>query len=172
MNEFLWVLVELGENISAFIAWFFLVAFLFHLSSSINKPNKSAVQLSCIMMVSYFLSSFLSLDAVTYLDYFMCDAVTIFIVLIWYAKTKFATPAALIYLITGMSVNALLFLGMHYDVVILKNEDYWWFWAVYAIGTISIDLLMALALIVNKDILGLEWAFKQTRAGYLNIRRT
>ena len=163
MIDFLRFIVDLGENISAFVTWLFLIAFLFNLSSSVNKPDKSRVQLSLIMMVSYFSSAVLSLKTVTYLDYFMFDIVTILIVIIWGIKTKYTIPTALIYLITGMSINAMLFLGMHYDTVIIGNIDYWWFWAVYVIGTISIDLLMALVLIINKDLLGLAWIYNKTK---------
>ena len=44
---------------------------------------------------------------------------------------------------------------MHYDSIVLGNLDYWWFWALYAIGQIIFDLTMLLVLLINKDFLGL-----------------
>ena len=49
----------------------------------------------------------------------------------------------------------MLFLVMHYDYAVLANYDYWWGWGLYAIGQVSSDTIMALVLIINKDILGL-----------------
>lgn len=164
MSNFLWVLVELGENISAFISWFFLIAFLFNLASSINQPDKSRVQLSFIMMISYFTSSLISLEKATYLDYLLFDIVTILIILMWRAKITYRPPTAMPYLIAGMSFNGSLMLGMHYDTVVLGNYDYWWFWAVYALGTLLVDMLMAAVLIINKDFLGFIRVAKKFKA--------
>ena len=71
MTDLLWLLVKVGENLGNFILWLFLIAFLFNLSSSINKQDKSLLHISLIMMISYFLSAFLSLETSTYKDYFI-----------------------------------------------------------------------------------------------------
>jgi hypothetical protein len=44
---------------------------------------------------------------------------------------------------------------MHYDYVVLVSYDYWWFWGLYGIGQLTSDLVMALVLFIDKDILGL-----------------
>tara|TARA_R110000751_G_scaffold296193_1_gene405334 strand:+ start:280 stop:471 length:192 start_codon:yes stop_codon:yes gene_type:complete len=44
---------------------------------------------------------------------------------------------------------------MHYDIEILGTLYYWWFWNVYVFGMYFTDLIMPLALIFNKDFLGL-----------------
>ncbi|ATC83129.1 hypothetical protein PAGA_a2914 [Pseudoalteromonas agarivorans DSM 14585] len=46
-------------------------------------------------------------------------------------------------------------MAMHYDYVVLVSYDYWWLWGVYGVGQFSSDLIMAIVLIINKDILGL-----------------
>lgn len=154
MTEFLWILARVGENLGNFILWFFLIAFLFNLSSSINKQDKSRVHISIIMLVSYFLSSFLSMETTTYIDYFIFDVITVLILMLWRKRTLQPIPTAFYYLILGMSVNSCLFMGMHYDVQIKGNFDYWWFWAVYGFGVVTFDLVMVIALFINKDFLG------------------
>nr|WP_300420116.1 hypothetical protein [uncultured Pseudoalteromonas sp.] len=66
-----------------------------------------------------------------------------------------AKPIAFYYLIVGLSFNAFVFYGMHYDSIVLGNIEYWWFWGLYGIGQLTSDLVMALVLFINKDILGL-----------------
>ncbi|ADT67751.1 MULTISPECIES: hypothetical protein [Pseudoalteromonas] len=155
MTDLLWLLVKVGENLGNFILWLFLIAFLYNLSSSINKQDKSLLHISLIMMISYFLSAFLSLETSTYKDYFIFDLTTIFTLFLWRKITLQNTPIAFYYLILGLGVNTCLFLGMHYDVQVKGNIDYWWFWAAYGFGVILFDLIMALALFINKDFLGL-----------------
>jgi hypothetical protein len=46
-------------------------------------------------------------------------------------------------------------MAMHIDSIINPNCGYWWLWMVYGISTLIVDFIMALVLIINKDILGL-----------------
>ncbi|KPZ58898.1 hypothetical protein AN389_02852 [Pseudoalteromonas sp. P1-7a] len=156
MADILWRLVDLGDNVGILFTWFFLIAFLYNLSASINKLDKSRVQLSFIMMVSYIASLFMDTYTETpHLNYFYYDAVTILVLLLWRNFIAQAIPTPFYYLIIGLSFNACLFLGMHYDIVIQGTLYYWWFWTVYTFGMYFSDFTMALVLIINKDILGL-----------------
>ena len=156
MADILWGLVDLGYNVGVLFTWFFLIAFLYNLSASINKPDKSRAQLSFIMMVSYITSLFMdTYTATPHLNYFYYDAVTILVLLLWRNFTEQAIPTPFYYLIVGLSFNACLFLGMHYDIVIQGTLYYWWFWTVYIFGMYFSDFTMALVLIINRDFLGL-----------------
>ncbi|KPZ58636.1 hypothetical protein AN391_01623 [Pseudoalteromonas sp. P1-13-1a] len=156
MADILWELVDLGYNVAVLFTWFFLIAFLYNLSASINKPDKSRAQLSFIMMASYTASLLMDpLVATPHLNYFYYDAVTLLVLLLWRNFTKQTILTSFYYLIIGLSCNACLFLGMHYDIVIQGTLYYWWFWTVYTFGMYFSDFTMALVLIINKDILGL-----------------
>jgi len=91
----------------------------------------------------------------SHLNYFYYDAVTLLVLLLWRNFTEQAIPTPFYYLIVGLSFNACLFLGMHYDIVIQGTLYYWWFWTVYIFGMYFSDFTMALVLIINRDILGL-----------------
>ena len=156
MADILWGLVDLGYNVGVLFTWFFLIAFLYNLSANINKPDKSRAQLSFIMMVSYIASLLMDpLITPSHLNYFYYDAVTLLVLLLWRNFTEQAIPTPFYYLIVGLSFNACLFLGMHYDIVIQGTLYYWWFWTVYIFGMYFSDFTMALVLIINRDILGL-----------------
>ena len=156
MADILWGLVDLGYNVGVLFTWFFLIAFLYNLSASINKPDKSRAQLSFIMMVSYIASLLMDpLITPSHLNYFYYDAVTLLVLLLWRNFTEQAIPTPFYYLIVGLSFNACLFLGMHYDIVIQGTLYYWWFWTVYIFGMYFSDFTMALVLIINRDFLGL-----------------
>ncbi|ETJ46215.1 hypothetical protein [Pseudoalteromonas agarivorans] len=156
MADILWGLVDLGYNVGVLFTWFFILAFLYNLSASINKSDKSRAQLSFLMMVSYTASLFMDpLIETPHLNYFYHDAVTILVLLLWRNFTKQTIPTPFYYLIVGLSFNACLFLGMHYDIEVRGTFYYWWFWNVYVFGMYFTDLLMPVVLVVNKDILGL-----------------
>lgn len=156
MADILWGLVDLGDNVGILFTWFFLIAFLYNLSASINKPDTSRAQLSFIMMVSYIASLFMDTHTATpHLNYFYYDAVTILVLLLWRNFTAQAIPTPFYYLIVGLSFNACLFLGMHYDIVTQGTLYDWWFWSVYIFGMYFSDFTMALVLIINRDFLGL-----------------
>ena len=157
MADLLWSLVDLGDNIGLLFTWFFLISFLYNLSASINKADKSLLQLSFIMLVSYTSSLFMDPQTSTpHLNYFYFDFATIGTLLLWRAVCKNPVPIAFVYVIVGLFINACLFLGMHYDIVIVGTLYYWWFWTIYTFGMYFVDFTMALVLIINKDFLGLN----------------
>ncbi|MEL0633436.1 hypothetical protein V6237_11695 [Pseudoalteromonas carrageenovora] len=156
MHNLLWAMANLYDYITILITWLFVFAFLYNLSTSINKPNKSLAQISLIMMVSYTSSMVMDPQTATpHLNFFLFDAVTIIALMIWMIYLSKAKPIAFYYLIVGLSFNAFVFYGMHYDSIVVGNIEYWWFWGLYGIGQLTSDLVMALVLFVNKDILGL-----------------
>ncbi len=156
MHDFLWQLAGLYDYITIFVTWSFVLAFLYNLSASINKSDKSCTQLAFIMMVSYTSSIFMDpLSNTPHLTLFIFDIVTMFFLIIWRIYFSKNLPVAFYYLLVGLSFNAFVFFGMHYDSIVLGNLDYWWFWALYVIGQIISDLTMLLVLLINKDFLGL-----------------
>ncbi|KYL32055.1 hypothetical protein A2I98_03145 [Pseudoalteromonas agarivorans] len=138
-----------------FITWLFVFAFLYNLSVSINASQKANVYLSLIMMISYSSSTLFDTVTVSHLYYFYFDIVTLGVIFSYKRISNEAMPASLYYVIAGLSINACLFLAMHYDIEVRGTLYYWWFWNVYVFGMYFTDLLMPVVLVVNKDILGL-----------------
>lgn len=155
MADILWDLVAIRDYVGIFITWFFVIAFLYNLSASINSPYKNTMYLSGIMMISYTLSTLFDMVIVSHLNYFYFDIVTLIIVFTFRYYSRDPIPNAFYYLVFGLSINAFLFLAMHYDIEVLGTLYYWWFWNVYVFGMYFTDLIMPLALIFNKDFLGL-----------------
>ena len=143
-------LSTVNDYLSIFITWAFVVPFLYNFACTINCRNKHIMYISLVMMLSYTLSLFMFkasfiLTGSIYLDLVIADLLTIF------------TLACLSYnyLLFGLTFNATLHMPMHYDYVVLVSYDYWWFWGLYGIGQLTSDLVMALVLFIDKDILGL-----------------
>ncbi|MEM5547866.1 hypothetical protein [Pseudoalteromonas fuliginea] len=155
MADILWDLVAIRDYVGIFITWFFVIAFLYNLSASINSPYKNTMYLSGIMMISYTLSTLFDMVIVSHLNYFYFDIATLIIIFTFRYYSRSPIPNAFYYLVFGLSINASLFLAMHYDIEILGTLYYWWFWNVYVFGMYFTDLIMPLALIFNKDFLGL-----------------
>ncbi|HDY92479.1 MAG TPA: hypothetical protein ENH79_10195, partial [Pseudoalteromonas sp.] len=104
-----------------------------------------------------------------HLNYFYFDFATIGTLLLWRAVCKNPVPIAFVYVIVGLFINTCLFLGMHYDIVIVGTLYYWWFWTIYTFGMYFVDFTMALVLIINKDFLGLNKLLRCVRK--LNLDR-
>ncbi len=148
-------------SLSAFSMWGFLMAFFFNafVFSLNTKRNSTLFFSSFVMMVSYTISDYfltwLSIRAADYFDWAIYDLVTIAILLIVYFFIKKTTPSFL-YLIVGLSINSILFLLMYLDVFILNNTQAWFFWDIYSFTVNVVDLIMIVALIVDRDFLGLH----------------
>jgi len=80
MADILWDLVAIRDYVGIFITWFFVIAFLYNLSASINSPYKNTMYLSGIMMISYTLSTLFDMIIVSHLNYFYFDIVTLIII--------------------------------------------------------------------------------------------
>ena len=156
LEDFFWFMVSIGELYGIFIAWLFVFTFLYNLSAAINKPDNSRTQLSSIMMISYILSLYIDISQYSaHLQVLAFDVVTIAVIFIWRFCFVKVSPIAFYYLIVGLCINASLFLAMHIDNGINQNYKFWWLWGVYCLLMPFDELIMALVLIINKDILGL-----------------
>ena len=149
-------LAEIGDLLGIFITWLFVFTFLYNLSAAINKPDNSRTQLSFIMMISYTLTLYIyAYTPSVYLQLFAFDVATIIVIFIWRKCFGKVIPIGFYYLIVGLCINASLFMAMHIDSIVNPNCGYWWLWMVYGISTLIVDFIMAVVLIINKDILGL-----------------
>nr|WP_257025490.1 hypothetical protein [Pseudoalteromonas sp. MIP2626] len=147
-------------SLSALVMWGFLMAFFFNLFvySLEVKRNTTLLLSSLIMVVSYSSSDYfltwLSIYNITYLDWALYDFATLISLCLAYNFIKIATPSFL-YLVCGLFINMVLLLIMHIDVFINKNDHPWFFWDIYTFGVTTIDFLMIISLIVDRDFLGL-----------------
>ncbi|QCU73424.1 hypothetical protein FFU37_02610 [Pseudoalteromonas distincta] len=139
--------------IGAFVQWGFLMAFLYSLVISINKPRKEAVWLSFVMSISYSSSLFIDIQHISYLQLFLFDITTIFAIII--LRLFIIENLISIYLLLGLIINSSLFLGMYIDVSVFNNYEPWWFWFFYSIVINLADFMMLAIFFINKDFLAL-----------------
>jgi len=148
-------------SLSAYMMWGFLMAFFFNaFVFSLGIKRESTLLLSSfVMMVSYSSSDYfytwLSIQNGFLLDWVLYDIFTIIALLIVAFFIKKTTPS-FAYLITGLSINSLFFLSMYYDLYVIKNTEPWVFWDIYTFSVNIIDLIMIVALIVDRDFIGLN----------------
>ncbi|MCF7501281.1 hypothetical protein [Pseudoalteromonas sp. L1] len=150
-----------GKLIGTFIEWGVLMAFLFNLSSSVNKRDKSLLKLSIIMVVSYFCTDFIQLSRQTYFNWFLYDLITITVIVSWLYIKKVQYFTAVYYVIIGLFINACLVLSLHIDIYILNNREPWALWSLFSVGVNFLDILMIIAMIVNRDIFLFRKALEQ-----------
>ena len=156
LEDFFWSLAAISNLLGIPITCLFVFAFLYNLSTAINKSDNSRTQLSLIMMASYTLS--LCIDMYTsflFLKLFAFDVVTIAVIFIWRLCLGKVIPVGFYYLIAGLCINAALFMAMHIDIIVNLNYEFWWLWMFYGFSTLIVDFIMAVVLIANKYILGL-----------------
>ena len=139
--------------IGAFVQWGFLMAFLYSLVISINKPRKEAVWLSFVMSISYSSSLFIDIQHISYFQLFLFDITTIFAIII--LRLFIIENLISIYLLLGLIINSSLFLGMYIDVSVFNNYEPWWFWFFYSIVISLADFMMLAIFFINKDFLAL-----------------
>lgn len=149
----MYVTEALMDYVEAFSQWGFLMAFLYCLASSINKENKSPVYLSALMLCSYISSGYINLLESLYLNWALYDFITILALFILKYLKVLKCSKAFYFIIISLTTNAVLTLIMHYDLYVLYNIEPWWYWSFYSIGVNSIDTLMMLSLVLNKNIL-------------------
>ncbi|AUL73503.1 hypothetical protein ATS72_007810 [Pseudoalteromonas sp. 13-15] len=148
-------------SLSAFFMWGFLMAFFFNIFIYAIGLKKGTTLLfsSFVMMCSYTLSDYfftwLSIKNSLYLQFALYDIATIFALICVYKIVKKTTPSFL-YLVLGLSINTIFFLLMYIDGNVLENNKHWWFWEVFIYTVNLIDITMIVALIVDRDILGLH----------------
>ena len=109
-------------------------------------------------MVSYMAGdhffTWLSSTASTYLHWSLYDLATLFCLGICYLIMKKTTPS-FFYLVFGLLVNIFLHTALYLDLHVYENSTYWILWDVYSFGVNIVDFTMIVALIVDRDILGL-----------------
>ncbi|WP_350634716.1 hypothetical protein [Pseudoalteromonas sp. GW168-MNA-CIBAN-0100] len=148
-------------SLSAFTMWGFLMTFFFNVFvySLDVKRGTTLLLSSFIMMISYTLSDYfytwLSIKNSIYLDWALYDISTILALICIYKITEKTTPSFL-YLIGGLSINSIFFFCMYLDMYIFGNMERWFFWDVYTYAVNLMDLMMIVALIVDRDFLGLH----------------
>ena len=162
MEDYFWMMVSIAEPFGIFITWLFVFTFLYNLSAAINKTDNSRTYLSFIMMVSYTLCLYIDMyTPLRHLQLFIFDAVTIAAIIIWRYSLGRVIPVSFYYLVGGLSVNATLFLAMHFDFIVNPYCGYWWLWGVYGSVMPLVDITMAVVLVTNKDLLKLVWLTKK-----------
>jgi len=149
----MYVTEPLMVYVQAFTQWGFLMAFLYCLTSTINKENKSPVYLSALMLCSYVFSGYIDLLEGLYLSWALYDFITILALLILKYLKVLKCSKAFYFIIISLTTNAVLTLIMHYDLYVLYNIEPWWYWSFYSIGINTIDILMMLSLVLNRNIL-------------------
>ncbi|WP_259396038.1 hypothetical protein [Pseudoalteromonas sp. SR45-1] len=148
-------------SLSAFTMWGFLMTFFFNVFvySLDVKRGTTLLLSSFIMMISYTLSDYfytwLSIKNSIYLDWALYDISTILALICIYKITEKTTPSFL-YLIVGLSINSIFFFCMYLDMYIFGNMERWFFWDVYTYAVNLMDLIMIVALIIDRDFLGLH----------------
>ena len=145
----------LADYIDAFIQWGFLMALLYTFVSSINTANKLLVYLASIMFFSYLLSDFLYIFKNVYLNWIFFDFATILIIFLALQVSSFQSSVAKNYIVSGLIINACLTYAINVDLYINWNSEPWWLWSLYSMGVNIIDLIMIIAIFINKDFLGL-----------------
>ncbi|MCK8135108.1 MULTISPECIES: hypothetical protein [unclassified Pseudoalteromonas] len=145
----------LADYIDAFIQWGFLMALLYTFVSSINTANKLLVYLASIMFFSYLLSDFLYIFKNVYLNWIFFDFATILIIFLALQVSSFQSSVAKNYIVSGLIINACLTYAIYVDLYINWNSEPWWLWSLYSMGVNVVDLLMIIAIFINKDFLGL-----------------
>lgn len=157
-------LSSLGLHFDTIIVWAFLMAFLlnafFYFAE--HRVDKSLLITSIVMFTSYFTSNhFIDLylddqNDFYYLKFFLYDVVTISALYLVHKIMKVKGTVALFYVYTGLLLNGIAQLAIHYDVIVLWNREYWWLWSVYSVGVNVIDFAMASVLIISIDFLGIQ----------------
>ncbi|MBB1418163.1 hypothetical protein H5187_12820 [Pseudoalteromonas sp. SG44-1] len=149
-------LTSLGIHFDSIIIWGLLMACLYNLllKFTIEDRSSSPLVISLIMLVSYGLSyEFVDLNAgmYVYLIWVKYDFLTIIALLVSHKLLKLPYTSTLKYILAGLTINTLIFLGIHIDIVVFDNKNYWWFWSFYSIGITVIDFFMVVTLIFGKD---------------------
>ncbi|MDN3378289.1 MULTISPECIES: hypothetical protein [unclassified Pseudoalteromonas] len=149
-----------GLSLGALVIWGFMMAFFFNIFLYFATPKKNLTLLlsSFILFLSYFSSDYFFSwfsTTETYLHWAVWDLVTVAILMGIWKFSNTATPSSFLYLCTGLIINCSLFLLIYYDIYILYNKEPWILWDIYSFGVNIIDFTMIVALIVDRDILGL-----------------
>ena len=160
--------------LASLIMWGFLMAFLYNLVKKSSKPNNDAtiMWLSFIIFFSYLLGDPLlnlslgieiTSNFTGYLVWALLDFITLVIILFFTSRKSIRSYPAKLYIVVGISVNMLLFFTMYTDIALFEHYDPWWFWSFYSVTVNVMDVMMIIALLCNKDFLGLVRGYNRLR---------
>ncbi len=146
--------------ISSFTVWGFFMALFYHCIIYLLSDFKSKKLLfvSALMFISYYLSNEIieiNMPTYMYLVWTLYDLATLALVFALSYLIKESNPIGISYVKLGLTINALLFFSMYLDINVIGNRESWFLWSLYSIGVNVVDVLMFLALILNRDILGI-----------------
>lgn len=123
------------------------------LYSDHSRREKSPLWVCIVLNVSYLVTSFLALTSSVYLLWVIADLVTIWV--LFFSRPRHSPIPAMYYCVFALAVNALLHITIYIDLTVLDNLEPWWFWVVYPIGVNISDFIIILALVINRDFLGI-----------------
>ncbi len=160
--------------LASLIMWGFMMAFLYNVVKKSSAPSSdpSVMWMSLAIFLSYLVSDpllNLSLGVDMMYSYYsysiwaICDLFLLVVILLIAKNKSIKNCPAKLYLSIGLTVNMLLFIGMHIDVSIVNRFEPWWFWKVYSVTVNIMDVMMIIALLCNKDFLGLVRGYNRLR---------
>ncbi|MCP4588162.1 hypothetical protein [Pseudoalteromonas sp.] len=158
-------LTSLGIHFDTIIIWGLLMASLYNifLKFAVDERSDSPLVVSIIMFLSYGLSyEIVDLNAGTsiYSIWATYDLVTIAIIFLAHKLFKLRLTSTFYYIVFGLSINTLLYLLLHLDIVVFGRQEYWWYWSFFSIGVNTVDFFMVVTLVFGKDWLGLSKLFQ------------
>lgn len=156
---------------SSLIVWGYLMAFLYGLVTNSASPNgdTTVMWIALGLFFSYLLtepslhSAFdfeLARGFELYLMWGIFDFGTICVILAMSRKKLAENYPAKLYVIFGLTINMLFYFAMYIDTEYLQQYQHWWFWDVYRVTINFIDTMMLIALLTNRDFLGLVKVYK------------
>ena len=154
-----------GIYLASLIMWGFMMAFLYNVVKKSSAPSSdpSVMWMSLAIFLSYLVSDpllnlSLGVDMMysykSYLIWALCDLFILVVILLIAKNKSIQRYPAKLYVIIGLTVNMLLFIGMHIDINMVNRFEPWWFWSFYSATVNVMDVMMIIALFCNKDFLG------------------
>lgn len=160
--------------LASLIMWGFMMAFLYNVvkKSSVPGSDATVMWMSLAIFLSYLVSDpllNLSLGVDMMYSYYsysiwaLCDLFILVVILLIAKNKSFKRCPAKLYLIIGLTVNMMLFIGMHIDTNFVNRFEPWWFWSFYSVTVNVMDVMMITALLCNKDFFGLVRGYNRLR---------
>ena len=106
------------------------------------------------------------------MNWIFFDFATILIIFLALQVSSFQSSVAKNYIVSGLIINACLTYAIYVDLYINWNSEPWWLWSLYSMGVNVVDLLMIIAIFINKDFLGLmklKGRLFRSRAEFKNL---
>ena len=151
-----------------------MMAFLYNVVKKSAAPGRDAtvMWMSLAIFLSYLVSDpllniSLGVDLMysyqSYLIWAFCDLFILIVIMLIARNKPIERCPVKLYIIIGLTVNMMLFIGMHIDLNMINRIEPWWFWKVYSVMVNVMDVTMIIALLCNKDFLGLVRGYSRLR---------